>query len=44
MKARIPLTEEEKIQILSKVCGKNAKAVVQYTYEGEPIRQFGSIS
>lgn len=44
MKARIPLTEEEKIQILSKVCGKNAKAVVQYTYEGELIRQFGSIS
>lgn len=44
MKARIPLTEEEKIQILSKVCGKNAKAVVQYTYEGKPIRQFGSIS
>lgn len=44
MKARIPLTEEEKIEILNRSYSKKAKAVVQYTLEGRFVRVFKSIA
>ena len=44
MKARIPLTEEEKIEILNRSYSKKAKAVVQYTLEGRFVRAFKSIA
>lgn len=43
-KARIPLTEEEKIEILNRSYSKKAKAVVQYTLEGRFVRVFKSIA